>query len=133
MNRDLRVLDDVLRRKRVGMGTTFLPGHPALRSATFTSDVMKEARGFQWNGPENITGRSGCRDVAVYVNDVRQPDGFIGIDHIAPVNEVLAIETWPDMMFVPVQYRQSKLGRTRVVRGGSLSCGIVLIWTRRHF
>lgn len=47
-NRNLRVLDDVLRRSRVGMGTTFLPGHPALRSATFTSDVMKEARGFRW-------------------------------------------------------------------------------------
>ncbi len=131
-NRDLRVLDDVLRRSRIGMGTTFLPGHPALRSATFTSDVMKEARGFRWNGPENISGRSSC-GVAVYVNDVQQPEGFIGIDHIAPVSEVLAIETWPDMMWAPVQYRRSELGNTRVVLGVSRTCAVVLVWTRRHF
>lgn len=132
-SRDLRVLDDVLRRSRVGMGTTFLPGHPALLSATFTSDVMKEARGFRWSGPERISGRSGCQDVAVYVNDVRQPEGFIGIDHIAPVREVLAIETWPDMMWTPVQYRRSGLGNTRLTLGASHTCGVVLIWTRRHF
>jgi hypothetical protein len=132
-SQDLRVLDDVLRRSRVGMGTTFLPGHPALRSARLTSDVMKEARGFQWSGPENITGRSRCRDVAVYVNDVRQPDGFIGADDVAPVSEVLAVETWADMMWAPIQYRRSGLGNTRVVRGSSRTCGVVLIWTRRHF
>lgn len=132
-NRDLRVLDDVLRRSRVGMGTTFLPGHPALRSATFTSDVMKEARGFRWSGPDRIFGRSGCGAVAVYVNDVRQPEGFIGIDHIAPVNEVLAIETWPDVMWAPIQYRPSTLGRAPMAVGGSRSCAVVLIWTRRGF
>ncbi|MDP1892333.1 MAG: carboxypeptidase-like regulatory domain-containing protein, partial [Gemmatimonadaceae bacterium] len=133
MSRDLRVLDDVLRRSRIGMGTTFLPGHPALRSATFTSDVMKEARGFTWSGPDDITGRSRCRAVAVYVNDVRQPEGFIGIDHIAPVNEVLAIETWPDVMWAPIQYRPSTFGRGRMVVGGSRACAVVLIWTRRSF
>jgi hypothetical protein len=94
---------------------------------------MKEARGFQWSGPENITGRSRCRDVAVYVNDVRQPDGFIGADDVAPVSEVLAVETWADMMWAPIQYRRSGLGNTRVVRGSSRTCGVVLIWTRRHF
>ncbi|MDP1858455.1 MAG: carboxypeptidase-like regulatory domain-containing protein [Gemmatimonadaceae bacterium] len=108
--RDLRVLDDVLRRKRVGSGTTFLPGHPALRSATFTSDVMREARGFSYQGPNKILGRvrgfERCANVAVYVNDVRQSDGFDGLDHIAPIEEVLAIETWADLDFAPVQYRR---------------------------
>jgi hypothetical protein len=146
--RDLRVLDDVLRRKRVGSGTTFLPGHPALRAATFTSDVMREARGFQYHGPNDIEGRPGggsaCKNVAVYVNDVRQSDGFDGIDHIAPIGEVLAIETWSDLDFAPVQYRQMKLAKfgnesidPRVGKkppaAAPVPCALVLIWTRRHF
>ncbi|MFA6165958.1 MAG: carboxypeptidase-like regulatory domain-containing protein [Gemmatimonadaceae bacterium] len=149
-NRDLRVLDDVLRRSRLGMGTTFLPGHPALRSATFTSDVMKEARGFRWVSPDSVTGRPTgrgvCTDVAVYVNDVRQPDMMRGLDHMAPVSEVLAVETWSDMAWAPVQYRPSTLGNLTVGPvdpGGYLpsapplpsprACALVLIWTRRHF
>lgn len=147
-NRDLRVLDDVLRRSRVGMGTTFLPGHPALRSATFTSDVMKEARGFRWINPDSVTveGRGGCTAVAVYVNDVRQPDMMRGLDHMAPVNEVLAVETWPDIAWAPIQYRPSNLGKLTVgpqdpgrylpstpPLPAPRACALVLIWTRRHF
>ncbi|MHB0961640.1 MAG: carboxypeptidase regulatory-like domain-containing protein [Gemmatimonadaceae bacterium] len=146
--RDLLVLDDVLRRSRVGMGTTFLPGHPALRSATFTSDVMKEARGFRWVNPDSVTvvGRGGCTAVAVYVNDVRQPDMMRGLDHLAPVNEVLAVETWSDIAWAPIQYRPSNLGGLTVgpqVPGQYLpsapplpsprACALVLVWTRRHF
>jgi hypothetical protein len=146
-SRDLRVLDDVLRRKRVGSSTTFLPGHPALRAATFTSDVMREARGFQYHGPNNIEGRpsrdSACKNVAVYVNDVRQSDGFDGIDHVAPIEEVLAIETWSDLDFAPVQYRQLRLtafGREstdpRIGRkppaAVPVPCALVLIWTRQR-
>lgn len=147
-NRDLRVLEDVLRRSRAGMGTTFLPGHPALRSATFTSDVMKEARGFRWINPDSVTveSRGGCKAVAVYVDDVRQPDMMRGLDHMAPVSEVLAVETWPDIAFAPIQYRPSYLGKLTVgpqVEGQYLplapplpsarACALVLIWTRRHF
>lgn len=147
-SRDLRVLDDVLRRKRIGSSTTFLPGHPALRSATFTSDVMREARGFQYHGPNTIYGRAigggPCKNVAVYVNDVRQSDGFDGLDHIAPIEEVLAIETWADLDFAPVQYRRMRAGTFGTVSSDPrvgrapppavpIPCALVLIWTRRHF
>lgn len=147
-SRDLRVLDDVLRRKRVGSSTTFLPGHPALRSATFTSDVMREARGFQYHGPNNIEGRplgmlTPCKNIAVFVNDVRQSDGFDGIDHIAPIGEVLAIETWSDLDFAPVQYRRLKLAKFGPESSDSRvgmppppavpnPCALVLIWTRQR-
>lgn len=146
-SRDLRVLDDVLRRSRVGMGTTFLPGHPALRSAQFVSDVMREARGFLYQGPNKILGRAHgrdrCENVAVFVNDVRQPDGFAWLDHAAPIKDVLAIETWPDLLFAPVQYRRAVPGtqddhdsNARWTRRGAPEpppCALVLVWTRRHF
>lgn len=139
--RDLRVLDDVLRRSRIGMGTTFLPGHPALRSAHFISDVMREARGFLYQGPTKILGRAinggRCVNVAVYVDDVRQPDGFALVDHAASINQVLAIETWPDILLAPVQYRRE----TGLMAGPNPSygapmpepppCALVLVWTRR--
>ncbi len=145
--RDLLVLDDVLRRSRVGMGTTFLPGHPALRAATFVSDVMREARGFLYQGPDKILGRvhgrDRCANIAVFVNDVRQPDGFAWLDHTAPIRDVLAIETWPDLAFAPVQYRRAVPGtqdeqasNSRWARRGAPEpppCALVLVWTRRHF
>lgn len=141
--RDLLVLDDVLRRSRVGMGTTFLPGHPALRSATFISDVMRDARGFLYQGPNKILGRAHgrdrCENIAVFVNDVRQPEGFVGLDHSAHIKDVLAIETWPDLGLAPVQYRRA-VPSTQGIRSSygarppeEPPCALVLIWTRRHF
>ncbi len=141
--RDLLVLDDVLRRSRVGMGTTFLPGHPALRSATFVSDVMRDARGFLYQGPNKILGRAHgrnrCENIAVFLNDVRQPEGFVGLDHSAPIKDVLAIETWPDLGLAPVQYRRA-VPSTQGFRSSygarppeEPPCALVLIWTRRHF
>jgi len=144
--RDLLVLDDVLRRSRVGMGTTFLPGHPALRSATFVSDVMRDARGFLYLEPNKILGRAHgkdrCENVAVYVNDVRQPEGFAWLDHAAPIKDVLAIETWPDLGLAPVQYRRAvpatqNIGPPRSAYPGAPPpepppCALVLVWTKRH-
>jgi hypothetical protein len=145
MTRDLRVLDDVLRRKRIGMGTTFLPGHPALQSATYISDVMREARGFLYQGPNKILGRAlggggRCPNIAVYVDEVRQPDGFAWLDHAAGVKDVLAIETWPDILLAPVQYRRGPARTPMDSQGRSLQhtpepapCALVLVWTRRRF
>ncbi|MDP1860722.1 MAG: carboxypeptidase-like regulatory domain-containing protein [Gemmatimonadaceae bacterium] len=128
-NRDAntRLLEEVLRRKRIGMGTVFLPGSPALESAIFTSDVMKEARGFAYGGPNAIRGRARCKNIAVYVNDVLQPDGFNGVESIASPPDVLAIETFPDILFAPVKYRIMKevLGVP-----GQLYCAVVLVWTK---
>ncbi|MHB8839876.1 MAG: MSCRAMM family protein [Gemmatimonadaceae bacterium] len=146
-DRNLDVLDDVLRRQRIGMGTTFLPGHPALRSAIWVSDVMREARGFYVPRPDSVVGRanggSRCPFVDVYVDDMRQPDGFKGVYGIVSPREVLAIETWPDILLAPVQYRRSAppegLASRRFTRDGSARspepapCALVLIWTRRKF
>ncbi|HEY3287414.1 MAG TPA: carboxypeptidase regulatory-like domain-containing protein [Gemmatimonadaceae bacterium] len=131
---NLRLLDEVLRRKRIGMGTTFLPGAPALRSAILTSDVMREARGFVYSGQSKIIGRAGCQFTAVYVDDVLQAGGFADADMLAPPSEVLAIETWPDILLAPVQYRIAKGVNAPAVRG-SLSgsyCAVVLIWTKNR-
>ena len=144
-DRNLRVLDEVLRRKRIGSGTTFLPGHPALRSALFVSDVMKEARGFQYMGPNKIVGRAmangeRCPFVAVYVDGIRQPDAFLYLDGVAPIRDVLAVETWPDIAFAPVEYRLGTVatpmdGRSKknAARPNTSACALVLIWTKHPF
>jgi hypothetical protein len=155
-NRNTLLLNDVLRRKRIGGATTFLPGSPALKSATFTTDVMKEARGFSYGGPTNISGRKSalgfnrrCGGVAVFVNDMRQADGFDGLDGTVPVENVLAIETYADINFAPVQYRGLGIGKLgamgissgsagidRIARRQNASnettpCAVVLIWTKQ--
>ncbi|MDP1858072.1 MAG: carboxypeptidase-like regulatory domain-containing protein [Gemmatimonadaceae bacterium] len=125
-DRNTRLLEELLRRKRLGMGTVFLPGSPALQSATFTSDVMREARGFLYQGQNKILGRATagggrCGKIAVYVDDLLQPEGFVGLDGNAPPSDVLAIETFPDILFAPVQYRT-----------GKDFCSVVLIWTKNR-
>lgn len=140
-DRDLQVLDEVLRRSRLGMGTTFLPGHPALRSALTIADVMREARGFRQVTRDSVTARDSCRNVWVYVNDVRMPDGFKSVDMAATPREVLAIETWPSILLAPIQYRRSApppfAGPPRHRYGAPPPepppCALVLVWTRRHF
>jgi len=127
-DRDAQLLDEVLRRKRIGMGTVFLPNSPALKSALFTADVMREARGFQYRGPTDIIGRTKCKFIAVYVDDVLQPDGFIGLDDVAPPSEVLAIETFPDIVLAPVKYRIMK---SVLASQGDKYCAAVLVWTRK--
>jgi hypothetical protein len=138
-----RLLDEVLQRKRLGFGTTFLPGSPTLKSASQVSDVMRDARGFRVRGrgqvdgrslTPNITGRTDCQDNAVYVDDVLQSGGFADADMIVFPSEVLAIETWPDIRLAPVQYRIAKtvnaptMGRSRP----RTYCAVVLIWTKNR-
>jgi len=140
-DRNLQILDEVIRRKRIGMGTVFLPGHPALKSALFTADVMREARGFQYKSPTQILGRAmpngqPCPYVGVYVDGIRQADGFENVELVAPVSQVLAIETWPDILLAPAQYRNTTVslsntgGRTQSTQS---ACALVLIWTKRPF
>jgi hypothetical protein len=123
-----RLLEEVLRRKRLGLGTVFLPSSPALKSATFTSDVMREARGFQYRGPTNIEGRTRCKFVAVYVDDVLQPDGISGLNAVWP-REVLAIETFADILLAPVKYRIMK---TVLGTADKKYCAVILVWTRHR-
>lgn len=134
-----RLLEEILRRKRIGMGTVFLPGSPALKSATFTSDVMKEARGFLYEGSARISARvsmstygaSRCRNIAVFIDDILQPLGFDGIDAIAPPSQVLAIEAYADILQAPIQYRTMKTVLTTYAAARPEHyCAVVLIWTK---
>lgn len=128
-----RLLEEVLRRKRIGMGTVFLPGSPALKSALFTSDVIKEARGFLYQGQGKIlarvSGSGRCKYIAVYVDDILQPDGFDGLDSVARPSEVLAIERFPDILLAPVQYRIMK---TVLGTSNDKYCAVVLVWTKNR-
>jgi hypothetical protein len=138
-DRQLRVLDEVLRRQRVGSGTTFLPGHPAIRNALFMSDILKEARGFQVLGKGRVYGRQlvfgRCAAVATYVDGVSVAGGFEDVDGLVARNEVLAVETWPDIAFAPVIFRYgfNVLDSSNRRATAHRPCAVVAIWTRRRF
>ncbi len=136
-----RLLEEVLRRKRIGMGTVFLPNSVALKSATFTSDVMKEARGFLYQGRDRISARISlstrgvrrCTNIAVFVDEMLQPYGFQGLDAIVPPSQVLALEAYPDILSAPVQYRTAKTELTSYGSGrANMYCAVVLVWTKNR-
>jgi len=145
LDTNARVLQEVLRRRRLGMGTVFLPGSPALTAAIWTSDVMREARGFTYESPTRILARvnlttSGprrCANIAVYVDGMLQPYGFDGLQSVAPPSEVLAIETFPDILLAPVEYRSAKVVMGTPLRSTAGSshvdtyCAVVLVWTKK--
>ncbi len=134
MDRNLRVLDEVLRRKRLGTGTTFLPGHPALKSAHFVADVMKEARGFRYLARDEVMTYQGCKYIAVYVDGDPLPDGFERLDHLVAMKDVLAIETWASRGHAPVMF-QYGLGYSdpRRPHARLAPCAVVAVWTHRRF
>ena len=134
-DRNTYKLQEVLQRKRLGGATVFLPGSPALRSATFTSDVFKEARGFTYEGPTKINGRRSalggnrpCSGTGVFVNGLKQAEGFTGLDGLVPPDDVLAIEAYADINFAPVQYRGLGIGKLR--GSDPAPCAVVLVWTK---
>ena len=134
MDRNLRVLDEVLRRKRLGTGTTFLPGHPALTSAHFIADVMKEARGFRYLARDEVMTYQGCKYIAVYIDGDPLPDGFERVDHLVAMKDVLAIETWASRGHAPAMF-QYGLGFSdpRRPHDRIAPCAVVAVWTHRRF
>lgn len=135
--RDMSVLDDVLRRRQLGLGTVFLADSPALQTAVMTSDVMRDARGFQYLGPSNILGRATsrgqrCRTIAVYVDGNLQPNSFEGLNARVAPSDVLAIEAFADVRLAPVQFRTMKFASDADTPSGrpELYCAVVLVWTR---
>jgi len=134
MDRNLRVLDEVLRRKRLGTGTTFLPGHPALKSAHFVADVMKEARGFRYLARDEVMTYQGCKYVAVYVDGDPLPDGFERVDHLVAMKDVLAIETWASRGHAPVMFQYGfGYSDPRKPHVRFAPCAVVAVWTHRRF
>ena len=143
-DRNVRTLNEILERQRSSFGTTFMPGNAELKAATRVTDVMRYARGFKYRSSSQIFGRDlpngVCRNIAVYVNGQIFAEGIASLDATVPVNDVLAMETYPDVLYAPVQWRSnmgmdpSSDGNGGVRRGlGPRSggvCAVIVVWTK---
>jgi len=55
-----------------------------------------------------VEARSGCRRIAVYIDGLRLASDSAPmslLNSLVPINHVLAIEAYPDVLFAPVQWR----------------------------
>lgn len=142
--RDVRVLGDIEERQRIGGGTAFLPGSDLMAHARLPADVMRFARGFsqknEWRveaRPYVMGGRMApCgtipsdsvmafsrtstkpRVIAVYLDGIRYPAGLQSLNNDVMMDQILAIETFPDISAVPVQWRTND------------ACAVIAVWTR---
>lgn len=134
MDRNTRILEDILRRRRHYAGTFFLPGSDAVKRASFTSDLLKEARGFTYAGRNKIFARGRDNCVALYVNDAFEPLALEVLDEAAPLKDLLAVETYPSIELAPVQFRFA-FGRPDPMNslGRIGACGVVVAWTKRDY
>ena len=117
---DLKVLRDVMDRRRFLAGTVFLPGNPTLQSALYPADVLTVARGF-WSGRARgctHVGPTGKR-LIVYIDGVRFPGGLEQLNSMVTIREVLAIEVYPDIISLPYLWRTSD------------ACAVIAVWTKR--
>ena len=134
MDRNTRVLEDVLRRRRHYAGTFFLPGSDAVNRASFTSDLLKEARGFTYAGRNKIFARGRDNCIALYVDDAFEPLALQVLDEAAPLKDLLAVETYPSIELAPVQFRFA-FGRPDPSNffGRIGACAVVVAWTKRDY
>lgn len=135
MDRNTRVLEDVLRRRRHYAGTFFLPGSDAVKRASFTSDLLKEARGFTYSGGTKVFARGRREDcIALYVNDAFEPLALEALDEAAPLKDLLAVETYPSIELAPVQFRFA-FGRPSAKNPleRTAACAVVVAWTKRDY
>ena len=134
MDRNTRVLEDILRRRRHYGGTFFLPGSDAITRASFTSDLLKEARGFTHSGGTNVAARGQRNCIALFVDDAFEPLALDALDQAVPLKDLLAMETYPNVGLAPVQYqfgfgRPDPLNPSRRIA----ACAIIVAWTKRNW
>lgn len=134
MDRNTRVLEDVLRRRRHYAGSFFLPGSDAVKRASFTSDLLKEARGFTYSGRSQVFARGRGDCIALYVDDAFEPLALDILDEAVPLKNLLAVETYPSIELAPVQFRFA-FGRPDPLNplARKAACAVVVAWTRRDF
>jgi hypothetical protein len=147
--RDELVIRGIVERNRVAAGTMFLPGNPWLRDASFPADVLRAARGFRYLNPttiaaRGITGGMKCLlsgdglphnptgrikpkmgiaetpTIALYVDGERLRGGMYALNDFAPIKDILAIETYPDVMSAPFIWRDTS------------ACAVIAVWTKRN-
>ncbi len=125
--RELGVLNDIHDRMRTAAGTAFLPGNSWLASAVFPVDVVRAARGFTYRSPTEILARpqatSSCpgagKQIAIYVDGIKYSGGLVELNNLVPMNQVLAIETYPDVIAAPGPWRTTD------------ACAVIAVWTKR--
>jgi hypothetical protein len=111
---DTRGLDEIRDLRKLGIGTIFLAGDPALATAHILRDIVPLAHGFTVDGKDNILarfqGRKRCSPT-IYVDGIRSAE-------LVPIEQVLGVAMYPDMTGVPVQYRDLR------------NCAVILIWVK---
>ena len=124
---NVKVLNDILERKRTASGTQFLPDNVWLQSAIYPADVLRAARGFTYVSLDQVRAR-GCSEsghvgppkrIIVYVDGSRFMGGFAELSTFVNMRDVLAIEAYADMISVPSQWRTID------------ACAIIAVWTKR--
>jgi hypothetical protein len=144
--RDELVIRGIVERSRAGAGTMFLPGNQWLSDATFPADVVRAARGFSYRNPTTICARGGCGKcelagdglkvstgivnpklgmyakptIAIFVDGERVRGGLYALNDFVPVKDILAIETYPDVMSAPFIWRDTN------------ACAVIAVWTKKN-
>ena len=145
-HRDSTVLSDIHARMRVASGTLILSDNPSVRSSTYATDAIRIARGFSWKSPTRVStrgtsgglgnsakceslpsvdsmvprrGRTVRKVVAIYLDGTRLPGGLESINRMVPVSDILAIETYSDVLTAPFLWRTND------------ACAVIAYWTKR--
>jgi hypothetical protein len=129
------VIRGILERNRIAAGTMFLPGNQSLGAALYPADVVRAARGFTYKDATTISARLGCvlagddlpaapsraakKTIALYVDGERLRGGLPALNSLVPMKDILAIETYPDVMSAPFIWRSND------------ACGVIAVWTRK--
>ena len=146
--KDDLVIHGILERNRIAAGTMFLPGNPWLRDALFPADVVRVARGFIYTNPTTISarppdGNSRCvlagnglpsvpslrgkashglaerKTIALYVDGQPFRGGLLALNDFLPMQDILAIEAYPDVMSAPFIWRSTD------------ACAVIAVWTKK--
>jgi hypothetical protein len=131
--KDSVVLREIAERLRAAHGSLIRYDDAAIRNAERASDPLRTARGFRWKTVNTIRTNSGCMTlpradtvaslrqqlIAIYVDGNRTASALETVNRMVPPREILAIETYPDMIAVPSRWRSSS------------ACAVVAYWTKR--
>ncbi|MEO7455355.1 MAG: carboxypeptidase regulatory-like domain-containing protein [Gemmatimonadaceae bacterium] len=135
-SREVKVLNEIHQRSLVAAGTQFLPGNSWLKAAFDPSDVLRAARGFNLKSATVVVARdyidangaqrecrtgigAGSKTIAVYIDGLRASGGIEQLNDELRMDQVLAIETYPDVISAPFLWRNNT------------TCAVIAAWTKR--
>lgn len=134
--RDTKILEDLVVRNRTAGGTMFLPGNSWLKAAETPADVLRGARGFSLKSqtlaearPQGMRGAPcsskdslpvrGSKRIVVYLDGLRLGTGLEGLNDAISADQILAMETYPDVVSAPMLWRTND------------ACAVIAVWTKR--